>query len=475
MRARGSLAALALAAAAATAAPAGAAEDGSIAFVRGGDIRLAAPDGSGERRVTGDGAAEPYLTVSQADDGTLIAGRGQPGDRRPAILRLGRGGAVLGGPWEPRAAPAGEALEVLGPVAPRVSPDGATVAYGWALAEPEDDPLGPAPGPRVVSERTGYMDARTGEDLGDTDPAGAGSGPRSHPSWIDDTRVIVTDPSATISTQVFTAAIGAEAVPWFGTFPPDPEGDGTSEVLTEAELSRTGDRLAVVASPLDGGPDRILVSAAGGFLTPPAPACAIPLPAHGLAGVAPSWSPGGDSLVWTQPDGVWRADAGGCGPPRLLIAGASGADWGPAADAPLPPPPPVLPEPPPAGEPGPAGGGPGPPPPPPPPPPPEAGPRITRLAVVAARAGRRTVRFRLTARAELQAVLELRRARPGRRPAFTAVRRVGPRALIPGTRAVALGRLPAGRYRIRLVVVDEAGRRDGATLPFVVPRPPPAR
>ncbi|MDX6554511.1 MAG: hypothetical protein QOD86_706 [Miltoncostaeaceae bacterium] len=472
MRGRGSLAALALAAVATTAAPAGAADDGSIAFVRGGDLWLVAPDGTGERRVTGDGAVEPYLTVSQADDGTLVASRGQPDDRRPGILRLARGGAVLGGPWEPRPATAGEALETLGPSAPRVSPDGATVAYGWALAAPDDDPLAPVPGLRIVSERTGYMDARTGEDLGDTDPAGAG--PRSHASWIDETRVIVTDPSATLTTQVFTAGIGAEAVPWFGTFPPDPEGNGASEALTETELSRVGDRLAVVASPLDGGTDRIDVSTAAGFLAPPVPACAIALPAHGLAGVAPSWSPDGASLIWTQPDGVWRADDGGCGAPRLLIAGAAGADWGPAADAPPEPPPPVLPEPPPAGVPGPAGGDPGTPPPP-PPPPPVAGPQITRLAVVAARAGRRTVRFRLSTPAALQAVLEVRRARPGRRPAFATVRRVRPRDLIAGNRALPLGRLPAGRYRIRLVVVDEAGRRDGATLPFVVPRPLRAR
>ncbi len=42
----------------------------------------------------------------------------------------------------------------------------------------------------------------------------------------------------------------------------------------------------------------------------------------------------------------------------------------------------------------------------------------------------------------------------------------------PGTRAVPLGRLAPGRYRLRLVVTDAAGRRDMATLAFVVPPAP---
>ena len=38
--------------------------------------------------------------------------------------------------------------------------------------------------------------------------------------------------------------------------------------------------------------------------------CTVALPGHRLTGVAPSWSPDGQSLVWTRPDGIWRADAG---------------------------------------------------------------------------------------------------------------------------------------------------------------------
>ena len=51
MRGRGALAALALAAATAAPASAAAADAGSVAFLRGGHVWVAAPAGSGEHRV----------------------------------------------------------------------------------------------------------------------------------------------------------------------------------------------------------------------------------------------------------------------------------------------------------------------------------------------------------------------------------------------------------------------------------------
>ena len=65
------------------------------------------------------------------------------------------------------------------------------------------------------------MDALTGADRGDTDPLGAASDPRRHASWIDDARVIVSDPSALLTAQVLTAAVGGAATPWFDTLAPD--------------------------------------------------------------------------------------------------------------------------------------------------------------------------------------------------------------------------------------------------------------
>jgi hypothetical protein len=461
VRGRGPLAALALAVAAAAPAGAAAADPGSIAFLRGGDVWLAAPDGTAERRITADGGAEPYRSVSQADDGTLVVSRGQIADPAPAILRLARDGAVLGGPWSPRAAPPGP-LVTLGPFAPRVSPNGATIAYDWMVAELGADPASPLPGLRILSEHTGFMDALTGADRGDTEPLGGAADPRRHASWIDDARVVATDPSAIFATQVFTAPVGGAAVPWFDTLEPDALlGFVAEDAVDHTELTRAGDRLAWHAMPVSIAPDRIEVSAVAGFAGRPATVCTVALPGHRLIGVAPSWSPDGQSLVWTQPDGIWRADARGCGWPRLLVAGGAGADWGPAPAAPPPPPPPPPPETPPAGVPGPAGGDPGPP----APPAPAARPEITRLAVVNARAGRRVARFRLSVRGSLTATLEVRRAR-----AYAPLLQVRPRAVPAGTRRVRLGRLAPGRYRLRLAVADPEGRSEMATLAFVVPR-----
>src|ERR671917_448505 len=59
----------------------------SIAFIKGGDVWLATPDGARQQQVTRTGT---YSYVSQADDGTMIALA--PGER---LHKLSRTGAVL--------------------------------------------------------------------------------------------------------------------------------------------------------------------------------------------------------------------------------------------------------------------------------------------------------------------------------------------------------------------------------------------
>jgi hypothetical protein len=49
----------------------------SIVFVKDGDVWLANPDGSGQYQVTLDGTPnDPHESPSQADDGTIVAIRG---------------------------------------------------------------------------------------------------------------------------------------------------------------------------------------------------------------------------------------------------------------------------------------------------------------------------------------------------------------------------------------------------------------
>src|SRR5689334_15458032 len=87
----------------------------SISFIKGGDVWLAAPDGSQQTRLTTSGA---YKAASQGDDGTLVA----ISDRK--LYRLDRTtGAILNEINTPLG------IGWFGPWEPAVSPDGTKVAY----------------------------------------------------------------------------------------------------------------------------------------------------------------------------------------------------------------------------------------------------------------------------------------------------------------------------------------------------------
>ena len=91
----------------------------SIVFLKGGNVWLAAPDGTAQRQVTSGGR---WDAPSQADDGTILAQRGTQ------LFRLDRNGNQL--------APAidtlftGAPANWVGPVEPVISPDGVHQAYG---------------------------------------------------------------------------------------------------------------------------------------------------------------------------------------------------------------------------------------------------------------------------------------------------------------------------------------------------------
>jgi hypothetical protein len=86
------------------------------------------------------------------------------------------------------------------------------------------------------------------------------------------------------------------------------------------------------------------------------------------------------------------------------------------------------------------------------------GPRVSRPCVHHA-AGRWWVSFRLSARARVRWTLHRRGHR---------VRQATTRALRPGRHLVGLGRLPAGRYRLRLAVAGTADAAAGGTVRFRV-------
>jgi hypothetical protein len=127
----------------------------------------------------------------------------------------------------------------------------------------------------------------------------------------------------------------------------DNEGD-----LSDPEVNRQGTRIALVRRV---GNDTTVVTydtigdvLAGRPATTATGRCVMG-PLAGLS--SPSWAPDGDALVWAEPDGIWTMNhAGTCADqPRVLIAGASQPDWGPAPVNPGPrevPPPPERRDPP---------------------------------------------------------------------------------------------------------------------------------
>ena len=94
----------------------------SIAFIKGGDVWLATPDGARQQQVTRTGT---YSYVSQADDGTMIALA--PGER---LHKLSRTGAVLAD-FTTYVSDGGPVSRFQGPFNPEISPDGSKVAFEW--------------------------------------------------------------------------------------------------------------------------------------------------------------------------------------------------------------------------------------------------------------------------------------------------------------------------------------------------------
>jgi hypothetical protein len=309
--------ALAIAAAALALAPAAASAE-SIVYLKDANVWLAGPDGSGAVQVTTDGTASaPYLSPSQADDGTIAAGKGEE------IVLLRQNGEVIR-TLDPPALSDSVSAPVDGvPVYVALSPNGSKVAYGFARYS---CPIGADCTARTA---TGYMS---------TDPAvpaqSFGHVYLSNPSWVGESRTLV---FGGYLHQVNVHDLGQpQDVHWFDDQDTDPD-DSTD--LGDGELNRQGDKLAVVRGYGSTAHVRWYHVAAP-FPAVPAPLCDTSQ-AEGTAG--PSWSPDGTALAVEQPDGIYvlrgiTTDPAACSSvsATLTIPGASAPDWGPAAADPTP-------------------------------------------------------------------------------------------------------------------------------------------
>lgn len=301
--------------------PAAASAD-SIVFIKDYNVWLGNPNGTGLYQVTTDGTyASPYRSPSQADNGIIAVGRGDE------ILRMKQNGTVLNR-LNPYPLTNSVSHPIDGPaVDVAISPDGSKIAYTFVSFE---CPVGASCGARGA---TGYTAA---DHL--TPPQSAGTTFFTNPSWVTNSRTLQ---FGGYGSQVNIHDVGTpSAVHWF-----DDSDYASGEDLGDGEVSRDGTKIALVRS-YSSNTHLIWWKLAGNAQSGAKPA--IGNPAAGCAtgkqaGTdGPTWSPDGSSLAWRETNAgrseIWiKPQADTCGvQPRLLFAGGSEPDWGPAAINPGP-------------------------------------------------------------------------------------------------------------------------------------------
>ncbi len=317
---------------AAVLAVAGPAAADSIVYVSQGNVWLTSPDGARQYQVTFDGG---WDSPSQADDGTIVAAKGQ------LLVRMDRSGRVIGTPVPGLGGATGtipgERFKLFGPFDPEVSPDGRRIAY-WATA------YNPSSTGEVV-----YTDWR---DVSLVTPSDRFEMPRANwitsvkqPSWIGSDRLMVTGSGLTnMNFETWMPGIGDDHLQWWFRY--------VNAIETDHELSRDGRKLVAVAQTNGAlsAPDTLHYFAVPGpaWTAPPYPNTWMddaPRPPAGEPrcenvrdSIAhnPSWAPSSTAVAFDDKDGIWvqqvgdlPADCSGMSE-KLLVPGGAHPDWGPA-------------------------------------------------------------------------------------------------------------------------------------------------
>ena len=310
----------------------------SIAYVKDGNVWLSTGDGSRQFQVTTSGG---YMDVSQADDGTMIALNGV------RLHRLDRMGNVLADFDTPVSdtRPIGSKV-FWGPFDPAISPDGKKVAYTYYYMTTSQDPS--CYPPTCV---TTINEGGTGYSAADRQTAWDEAGFYRHsgwrnPTWLDNETTILSDPTHLPNADVVVdqhakrpGATGFLAQNWYSdtdqakTSAGDVTRDGTKLAFTTG-IGETALSFYAVPSFPTSFPDGLAPES-----TRPVVCYRYTGPNGGSYGT-PTFSPDGAHAAFSEGDGIRVVDvpsfAGGCtmdgASPntRLLIAGGSQPDWGPA-------------------------------------------------------------------------------------------------------------------------------------------------
>lgn len=298
----------------------------SIVFIKGGDVWLAAADGSGARQVTTGG---DWSYPSQADDGTIMAQEGE------VLYRLNRQGQVLAGPINTIFSQAPPGTAWIGPAGAAISPDGASQAYdGDVKAQPYYDS---GCGCWISGD---HFTTYWGSAAMYSQPNQTGLGQEDYvdPAWIDNSHLLLTAASDVGTAQVATYTLGNpdnSAVGWFTD-----NSQGVSG-LTNPAITRSGDKIAFIADYNGGLENEIRLyattgpppEAAGDPSNLPVDECNIPLTNFSSNRV--SFSPDGQSLAVDAPDGIHLLDLTGwpsCSgiTDKVIIPGGTLPYFGPA-------------------------------------------------------------------------------------------------------------------------------------------------
>ncbi|MBM7518393.1 hypothetical protein [Nocardioides nitrophenolicus] len=288
---------------------------GTIVYLKGYDIYVARPDGTGERRLTTDGTLNnPWRSPSSADDGTVVAGRG------PLVVRMDQWGTVLNSfdppdLWDSAGETIGGTIQHV-----QVSPDGSRVAYTF---EHHSCP------PRGACRLRWTTAISASTALTSALPYGFAFFP--DPSWVTGSRLVTG--GNTDDLHMFDPGVSENL--WFNDAQPNVS---DQHDLFEPAISRDGSMMATVRGV---GPEQHMGiwQLNGNILTGPiragVPAIWPTLICKWIEASfsSPTFAPDSSSLAWAEGDGIWvLEDPLGCDiPPSLVVPGGYAPHWSAAA------------------------------------------------------------------------------------------------------------------------------------------------